>query len=79
MMAQPAATPAPVSGASSIPENGVTGADVVRADIAERSQTFGGIANRLDSYAVELGDWRVSAFDVIFAVVAVLLIMRRRD
>ena len=42
-MAQPAATPAPVSGASPIPENGVTGADVVRADIAERSQTFGQI------------------------------------
>lgn len=75
MMAQPAATPAPVSGATPMPESGVTGADVVRADIAERSQTFGGIANRLDSYAVELGDWRVSAFDVIFAVVAVLLVL----
>ena len=75
MMAQPAATPAPVSGASPMPESGVTGADVVRADIAERSQTFGGIANRLDSYAVELGDWRVSAFDVIFAIGAVLLVL----
>ncbi len=53
----------------------VTGADVVREDLAERSQTIGGIANRLDSVAVELGDWRVSAFDVIFAVGAVLLVL----
>ena len=53
----------------------VTGADVVREDLAERSQTIGGIANRLDSFAVELGDWRVSAFDVIFAVGAVLLVL----
>ncbi len=57
------------------PAEPVTGADVVREDLAERSQTIGGIANRLDSFAVELGDWRVSAFDVIFAVGAVLLVL----
>jgi small-conductance mechanosensitive channel len=57
------------------PADGVTGADVVREDLAERSQTIGGIVNRLDSFAVELGDWRVSAFDVIFAVGAVLLVL----
>lgn len=52
-----------------------TGADMVREDLAERSQTIGGIANRLDSFAVELGDWRISAFDIIFAVGAVLLVL----
>lgn len=53
----------------------VTGADGLREDLAERSQTIGGIVNRLDSFAVELGDWRVSAFDVIFGVGAVLLVL----
>lgn len=53
----------------------VTGADMVREDIAERSQTLGGIVNRLDSLAIELGDWRVSAFDVIFGIGAVLLVL----
>ena len=61
--------------AAAPPAEPVTGADVVREDLAERSQTIGGIANRLDSFAVELGDWRVSAFDVIFAVGAVLLVL----
>ena len=48
----------------------VGGADVLRADLAERSQTIGGIVNRLDAFAVELGVWRVSAFDVLFAIFA---------
>jgi small-conductance mechanosensitive channel len=53
----------------------VGGADVLRADLAERSQTIGGIVNRLDAFAVELGVWRVSAFDVLFAVFAILLLL----
>lgn len=65
------ATPTPAPSSSS----GVAGADVVREDLAERSQTIGGIVNRLDSFAVELGTWRVSLFDVIFAVSAVLLVL----
>ncbi|WP_081095345.1 mechanosensitive ion channel family protein [Erythrobacter donghaensis] len=55
------------------PADTVSGADGLREGIAERSQTIGGIVNRLDSFAVELGDWRVSAFDVIFAGAAILL------
>jgi small-conductance mechanosensitive channel len=57
------------------PADPVSGADGLREDLAERSQTIGGIVNRLDSFAVELGDWRVSAFDVIFAVGAILLVL----
>lgn len=53
----------------------VGGADVLREDLAERSQTIGGIVNRLDGFAIELGDWRVSTFDVLFAVCAILLVL----
>ena len=53
----------------------VSGADTVRADIAERSETVGGIVNRLDTFAFEVGDWRISAFDVLFTVGAVLLVL----
>ena len=59
----------------SAPADTVSGADGLREDLAERSQTIGGIVNRLDSFAVELGDWRVSAFDVLFAVSAILLVL----
>jgi len=53
----------------------VSGADNLRADIAERSETVGDIVNRLDGLALELGTWRVSAFDVLFAVAAILLVL----
>jgi small-conductance mechanosensitive channel len=53
----------------------VGGADVLREDLAERSQTVGDIANRLDAFALEIGTWRVSAFDVLFAVAAILLVL----
>jgi small-conductance mechanosensitive channel len=52
----------------------VSGADNVREDIAAQSETIGGIVNRLDSWALAIGDWRISAFDVLFALVAVLLV-----
>ncbi len=68
-MTQPAPTPAPDS-----PEI-VSGADNLRADIGERSETIGGILNRLDTFAVEVGDWRISSFDVLFTVAAILLVL----
>jgi small-conductance mechanosensitive channel len=57
------------------PAKVVSGADNVRDDIAAQSETIGGIVNRLDSWALAIGDWRVSAFDVLFALVAVLLVL----
>ena len=54
------------------PASTVTGADGLREDLAERSQTIGGIADRLDSFALEVGHWRISLFDVLFAAAAVL-------
>ncbi len=51
----------------------VSGADTLREGLAERSQTIGGIAERLDSLAIELGQYRVSAFDVLFAIAAILI------
>lgn len=54
------------------PTDTVTGADGLREDLAERSQTIGGIADRLDSFALEIGHWRISLFDVLFAAAAVL-------
>jgi small-conductance mechanosensitive channel len=68
-MTQPAPTPAPESAEI------VSGADNLREDIGERSETIGGILNRLDGFAVEVGDWRISAFDVLFTVAAILLVL----
>ena len=53
----------------------VSGADTLRQDIGERSETFGGIVNRLDTFALEIGTWRISAFDVLFAIVTILLVL----
>ncbi|MFO6445724.1 mechanosensitive ion channel family protein [Erythrobacter sp. NE805] len=55
------------------PGEKVAGADLLREDLAEHSRTIGGIADRLDAFAFELGQYRVSAFDVIFAIAAILL------
>jgi small-conductance mechanosensitive channel len=52
----------------------VSGADNLREDIAAQSETIGGILNQLDSWALAIGDWRISAFDVLFALVTVLLV-----
>ncbi len=83
----PAATPPPVAEATPelppeaaifevpTPEAIVSGADSVREDIGERSQTVGDILDQLDRVAVAVGDWRISAFDVLFAAVAVLLVL----
>lgn len=73
--AAPLPTPAPPSETARDPEAIVSGADSVREDIGERSQTVGNILDRLDGLAVAVGDWRISAFDVLFAVVAVLLVL----
>lgn len=54
------------------PGDSVGGADMLREDLAERSQTIGGIADRLDAIALEVGDWRISLFDVLFAGAAIL-------
>ncbi len=53
------------------PAETASGADVMREGLAERSQTIGGILDRLDGFAVELGQWRVSVFDVLFALAAI--------
>ena len=68
-MTQPAPTPAPDSAEI------VSGADNLREEVGERSETIGGILNRLDSFAVEVGDWRISSFDVLFTVAAILLVL----
>ncbi len=53
----------------------VSGADSAREDIAAQSEAIGGFVNRLDSFALAVGDWRISAFDVLFAVTASLLVL----
>jgi small-conductance mechanosensitive channel len=70
MMQNPKPSPSPAEDAEI-----VSGADSLREDIAERSQTVGDVLNQLDRWAVEVGDWRISAFDVLFAAVAVLLVL----
>lgn len=71
----PTAAPAPVPPLDPAPDANVNGADSVREDIAERNQTVGDILGQLDRVAVAVGDWRISAFDVLFAAVAVLLVL----
>ncbi len=70
-----APVPAPTSAPTVTPEQIVSGADNVRADIAAINETIGDILNRMDSWAVAVGNWRISAFDVLFAVMAVLLLV----
>ena len=75
---EPAATPvapAPQPSPEPAPDEIVSGADTLREDISERSQTIGDILERLDRVAIAVGDWRISAFDVLFAAVAVLLVL----
>ena len=73
-------TPTPEATAAAAPpappasEEIVSGADSARLDIAAQSETIGGIVNRLDGWAVAIGDWRVSAFDVLFIATAILLV-----
>ena len=66
---EPAPPPAPPHAPA------VSGADNVREDIAAQSETIGGVLNRLDGFAVAIGDWRLSVFDVLFALGAVLLVL----
>jgi small-conductance mechanosensitive channel len=69
----PAETQAPAAPQAS--EEIVSGADSAREDIAAQSETIGDIANRLDSWALAIGDWRISAFDVLFMATAILLVI----
>jgi small-conductance mechanosensitive channel len=75
--ASPEATPAvaPEPAPEPTPDDIVSGADSVREDITERSQTLGDILDQLDRVAIAVGDWRISAFDVLFAAVAVLVVL----
>jgi small-conductance mechanosensitive channel len=59
------ATPSPAS----------TGADNAIEDLAAQSETVGAIAERLDSWAIAIGTWRISAFDVLFFMLAILLVL----
>jgi len=75
---EPAATPvapAPQPSPEPTPDEIVSGADTLREDISERSQTLGDILEQLNRVAIAVGDWRISAFDVLFAAVAVLLVL----
>lgn len=66
----PAATPTPAS------EGGiVSGADMIREDIAERSETIGSFVDRLDRVALEFDQWRISLFDILFTLTAIVLVL----
>jgi small-conductance mechanosensitive channel len=81
------ASPDPASTSATVPaseqppaerpasEQIASGADNVREDIAAQSETIGDIVNRLDTWAVAVGDWRVSAFDLLFAAISALLVL----
>jgi small-conductance mechanosensitive channel len=70
LASSPTPTPSPTPEATA-----ASGADNLRDNIGERSETIGGIVNRLDTLALELGSWRISAFDVLFGVAAILLLL----
>lgn len=75
--AAPAEAPAPDPSATPLVREVdiVSGADSLREGLAGRSQTIGGVLDRLDRFALEIGDWRISAFDVLFVVAAILLVL----
>ena len=77
ILPEPSPTPAPASAPSAPTREGelVTGADSLRDGLSERSSTVGGILDRLDAFALEIGDWRISAFDVLFVAGAVLVVL----
>ena len=65
----------PPSPPSPAPTEIVSGADTVREDLSGRSETVGSVLDQLDSLAIAVGDWRISAFDVIFALIAIVMVL----
>lgn len=73
----PASSPAPDPAPTPIVQETeiVSGADTLREGLGGRNETIGGVLDRLDSLAVEIGDWRISAFDVLFVAVAIMVVL----
>ncbi len=57
------------------PSDTISGADALREDLSERSAALGGVLDQLDALALEVGHWRISAFDVLFGLAAVMLVL----
>lgn len=53
-------------------ENSVAAAEGIKEAVSAKSRTFGSIVDTLDSFAVSLGDYRISVFDVL--IVAAIII-----
>ncbi|MFC0204106.1 mechanosensitive ion channel family protein [Novosphingobium soli] len=74
--ASAAPAPGPTATATAVVvEQPVAGADGIKTIVAARSDTFGDIANTLDSLAVHIGSTRFSLWDlgVVIAVLAIVL------
>ncbi len=67
----PTDTPSP----SPTPDEIISVSDGARAGITEQSRALGGVADRLDTLALEVGSIRVSLFDVMFVVVTIVAVI----
>ena len=70
-MPQPPATPAPEAS----PSEAITAASDAKEAVAEKSQTMGDLIHAMDEMAIELGDMRLSLWDVLFASAIVVLVI----
>ncbi|OBV10156.1 mechanosensitive ion channel family protein [Erythrobacter dokdonensis] len=57
------------------PRNVVSGSEGAIEELASQNTTIAAIVEELDSWALAVGSWRISAFDVLFGLVAVLLLL----
>ncbi|MFL0672092.1 MAG: mechanosensitive ion channel family protein [Erythrobacter sp.] len=55
--------------------NITSGADGVREDIASQSKAVGAVVDQLDNWAIAIGSWRISLFDVLFVIATILLVL----
>jgi len=72
---EPVTTGVPAPTVTPNPEPVITVADGARAEIAEQSRTLGGIVDRLDAFALEVGTTRISLFDVLFVLGTLVVVI----
>lgn len=66
---------APPEGANTQSPNLASGADGVREDIASQSKAVGAVVDQLDNWAIAIGSWRISLFDILFVIATILLVL----
>ncbi|WP_284124678.1 mechanosensitive ion channel family protein [Parerythrobacter aestuarii] len=69
------ATPQPTPTPEPSPTEAIAAADNAREAMSEKSETIGDMVDSMDAMAIELGDMRLSLWDVLYASAIVLLVI----